>query len=248
VQVFDEAGQFLFKLGEHGTGPGKFEYPVGIGIDAWGYAYVADASNGVQKFNPSGRYVTELPMAAYAYGVAVNRATGTIYVGLRDRISMFRPLARSAVDPATGLEARATGDVVDVQLTMSQPQAMVTAGAEGGEVAVRFILWAPELDRALCPSWCTIAENGVGLPTSRVEGSIIYFARTRFAPGETKTFTLTTDVTLCHFPPGNPGNFHTLVVESWQLPHAGGRTGRGRGAPEPAWRPALPALPGGDPR
>ncbi|MBI4703895.1 MAG: hypothetical protein HY744_22530, partial [Deltaproteobacteria bacterium] len=56
-------------------------------------------------------------------------------------------------------------------------------------------------------------ENGVGLPTSRVEGSIIYFARTRFAPGETKTFTLTTDVTLCHFPPGNHGNFHTLVVE-----------------------------------
>ncbi|MBI4705757.1 MAG: hypothetical protein HY744_32085, partial [Deltaproteobacteria bacterium] len=87
----------------HGTGPGKFEYPVGIGIDGAGYAYVADASNGVQKFDPSGRYVTELPMAAYAYGVAVNRATGTIYASLRDRISMFAPSSAPCPGCPSGL-------------------------------------------------------------------------------------------------------------------------------------------------
>ncbi|MBI4705916.1 MAG: 6-bladed beta-propeller, partial [Deltaproteobacteria bacterium] len=92
VQVFDEAGHFLFKFGEHGPGPGKFEYPAGIGIDRAGNVYVAEASSSFQKFDPSGRYVTEIPMADYAYGVAVNRATGTIYtiyVSLWDRISMF---------------------------------------------------------------------------------------------------------------------------------------------------------------
>ncbi|MBI4704584.1 MAG: hypothetical protein HY744_26065 [Deltaproteobacteria bacterium] len=36
VQVFDEAGQFLFKFGAHGPGPGKLEYPVGLGIDGAG--------------------------------------------------------------------------------------------------------------------------------------------------------------------------------------------------------------------
>ncbi|HAK59476.1 MAG TPA: hypothetical protein DCO77_03700, partial [Nitrospiraceae bacterium] len=56
VQVFDQDGKFLMKVGGVGDTPGAFTRPKGLGIDSEGNVYVADAAfNNVQMFDENGR-------------------------------------------------------------------------------------------------------------------------------------------------------------------------------------------------
>ena len=59
IQVFDPTGQFLFRFGERGTGPGQFRDPRCVHVDAATQrVYVTDYENGrVQKFDLTGRFV-----------------------------------------------------------------------------------------------------------------------------------------------------------------------------------------------
>jgi tripartite motif-containing protein 71 len=51
VQAFTTEGEFLFRLGGTGDGPGRFAEPHGMAVDSQGYLYVADAGNQrIQKF------------------------------------------------------------------------------------------------------------------------------------------------------------------------------------------------------
>ncbi len=60
IQVFDQAGNFLFKWGSQGAGPGQFNEPWGIAVGPDGAVYVADTWNHrVQVFGPTGEYRTE---------------------------------------------------------------------------------------------------------------------------------------------------------------------------------------------
>jgi hypothetical protein len=45
VQVFDAAGNFLYKFGAEGTGVGQFRYPRGVAADSAGRIVVADSGN-----------------------------------------------------------------------------------------------------------------------------------------------------------------------------------------------------------
>jgi DNA-binding beta-propeller fold protein YncE len=45
VQVFDRAGTFLIALGEPGDGPGAFQVPTGLSVDAKGRILVCDSFN-----------------------------------------------------------------------------------------------------------------------------------------------------------------------------------------------------------
>ncbi|MBI4702882.1 MAG: NHL repeat-containing protein, partial [Deltaproteobacteria bacterium] len=218
VQVFDEAGNFLFKFGEHGTGPGKFEYPVGIGIDAAGYAYVADASGYVQKFDPSGRYVTEISTAGY--GVAVNRATGTIYVAARDHVSIWRSMVAESTDAQSGAGVHAAGDVATTTAVSAGDglAATVTSRSEGGSTAVRFVL-SEEQDALLCAGGCVISDSGAPVDTVRTTGSVTYSAIVTLGPNETRLFSLRAagtkgqqQVPICHHPPGKPGKKQSITV------------------------------------
>ncbi|MBI4702305.1 MAG: hypothetical protein HY744_14365 [Deltaproteobacteria bacterium] len=178
--------EFIGKLGGYGSEPGQFNFQV--------------------------------------TGVAVDEGTGEVFVSdpRNARICRFdreiwRPLVRSTVDPTTGIQARATGDVATLSLTANadgEPEASVTAGTAGGTSLVSFTVPTTALDTELCPTPCTIAENGVGLSTTRTAGSVVYSAQTSFAPGERKVFALTTDVTLCHVPPGKPKKRHSIVVDA----------------------------------
>lgn len=60
VAKFSPQGQFLFEWGRQGSGPGEFNLPHSIDIDAEGNLYVADRQNNrVQQFNPSGKFIRE---------------------------------------------------------------------------------------------------------------------------------------------------------------------------------------------
>ena len=51
VQVFRKDGTFLFSIGELGTGPGQFTYPLGVDVAANGTVFVVDfGNNRIQKW------------------------------------------------------------------------------------------------------------------------------------------------------------------------------------------------------
>lgn len=58
VQVFDLGGTPVFKFGEQGTGPGKFQFPYGICGDGKGNVFVADLYNGsVSVHDAKGKFI-----------------------------------------------------------------------------------------------------------------------------------------------------------------------------------------------
>jgi len=60
IHKFDPTGKYLFSWGEPGVGPGQFQIPHGIVIDAEGTVYVADRENNrLQVFSPSGDFISE---------------------------------------------------------------------------------------------------------------------------------------------------------------------------------------------
>jgi peptidylamidoglycolate lyase len=76
VVKFGADGKFQFQWGRKGTGPGEFDIPHGITVDARGRVYVADRQNDrIQVFTPDGKYVTEWKNPAFGrpYGVRVGR-------------------------------------------------------------------------------------------------------------------------------------------------------------------------------
>jgi len=86
VRSLTRAVTNMFKGGK-GTGKGEFDFPHGIAVDRSGNILVADTNNGrIQKFSPSGAFVTSLGTKGTGYGqcgepngLAIYR-TGNIYV------------------------------------------------------------------------------------------------------------------------------------------------------------------------
>jgi len=57
VAKFSSDGKFLFDWGHKGQGPGEFDLPHSIAVDAQGHVYVADRSNArIQVFDSSGKF------------------------------------------------------------------------------------------------------------------------------------------------------------------------------------------------
>jgi peptidylamidoglycolate lyase len=75
-------GRFLLEWGTKGTGPGQFDLPHGIALDASDNVYVADRSNArIQVFNSSGNYLAEWKGAEFGRPWAVRvAADGYVYV------------------------------------------------------------------------------------------------------------------------------------------------------------------------
>ena len=79
VVKFSAAGEFEFEWGRPGTGPGEFDLPHAVDVDASGNVYVADRSNArVQVFDGSGKFVTEWRSTElgrpFSVAVSANRA------------------------------------------------------------------------------------------------------------------------------------------------------------------------------
>jgi peptidylamidoglycolate lyase len=82
VMKFSAEGKFLFEWGTKGSGPGQFDLPHGVALDAAGHVYVADRQNSrVQVFDPMGRYLKQWTgtQLGRPYAVAVDQH-GNAYV------------------------------------------------------------------------------------------------------------------------------------------------------------------------
>jgi DNA-binding beta-propeller fold protein YncE len=60
VMKFSADGKFLFQWGTKGSGPGEFDLPHWVALDASGNVYVADRGNQrIQVFDPAGHYMAQ---------------------------------------------------------------------------------------------------------------------------------------------------------------------------------------------
>ena len=111
VWKFSSSGAALDSWGSAGTGPGQFNSPCGVAVDASGNVYVADTFNHrVQVFTSSGVFVTEWgsygsgPGQFYRpMGIAV-AADGRVIVAdtYNDRIQVFGPVPTAAKSTSWG--------------------------------------------------------------------------------------------------------------------------------------------------
>lgn len=60
IKVFDLMGEFLFKFGQRGKGPGEFHVPQGLTFDSEGQLFVADNLNArIQVFTADGEFLRQ---------------------------------------------------------------------------------------------------------------------------------------------------------------------------------------------
>jgi sugar lactone lactonase YvrE len=77
---FTKDGKFIKAWGHLGTGPGEFETPHMLAMDAMGRLFVADRGNArIQIFDQNGRYLTEWKQFGRPSGVYINK-NDDIYV------------------------------------------------------------------------------------------------------------------------------------------------------------------------
>lgn len=72
VVKFDRAGKFIKAWGSYGTGPGEFNLPHSIVVDARGRVYVGDRENQrIQIFNDQGKFIAQWTGVGYPYGLII---------------------------------------------------------------------------------------------------------------------------------------------------------------------------------
>jgi sugar lactone lactonase YvrE len=92
LQKFTNDGVFLGTIGSAGSGPGQFQYPEGLALDASGRIYVADFSRRILRFLPDGSFDMEFTTPASPLDMAVG-PDGNIYVitGDLNQIYQYSP-------------------------------------------------------------------------------------------------------------------------------------------------------------
>ena len=98
IQVFDDEGEFLFRFGGMGHGPGTTTSPTSVAVDSEDYVYVGTATGTVSIFSSDGKFLRSFGENGVEIGkFSMIRAmhidkNGILYVGewTNNRIQMFQ--------------------------------------------------------------------------------------------------------------------------------------------------------------
>jgi DNA-binding beta-propeller fold protein YncE len=107
IVVCDTNGKFISKFGSRGAGPGEFNFPTHVNVDAAGRVYVTDSMNSrIQVFDAEGRFLRSIGSVgdgpghfSRPKGVAVD-TDGHVYVvdALFDNVQIFDEAGRLLLD------------------------------------------------------------------------------------------------------------------------------------------------------
>lgn len=116
VVKFSPDGRYLLEWGTRGTGPGQFELPHNLAIDAEGKVYVSDReTHRIEVFDPNGRFITEWPVFEAVSGLVMTKDqhlwAGGVLLNLKGEV-----LGRLPNATAAGCHAVAVTDSGDVYL------------------------------------------------------------------------------------------------------------------------------------
>ncbi|RED98401.1 6-bladed beta-propeller [Marinoscillum furvescens] len=110
--VFDITGEFLFKLGQFGNGPGEFSEVTTFCLDESGRIYVYDAdSYQLSIFNEKGRFERSLKFDFHAIDIEILRDEIYFYTGYAETVHGKYNIIRSNLD----------GDIVSKDFPFSTP-------------------------------------------------------------------------------------------------------------------------------
>ena len=107
VVVFDVTGNYISKFGRRGAGPGEFNFPTHVSVDAAGRIYVTDSlNNRIQIFDASGRFQRAFGSAGDGPGHfsrpkgAATDGSGHVYVvdAIFDNVQVFDEQGRLLMD------------------------------------------------------------------------------------------------------------------------------------------------------
>ena len=85
ILEYTRDGRKVAEWGSPGTGPGQFQLPHSIAVDAAGVVYVADRENGrVQRFPRQGKFLGEWNQYGKTFGVTV-AGDGTVWLATQPR-------------------------------------------------------------------------------------------------------------------------------------------------------------------
>jgi peptidylamidoglycolate lyase len=74
IVKFSKDGKYLMEWGKKGKGPGEFDLPHSLAIDAKGHLYVIDRSNSrIQVFDPNGKFIEEWPDIRLPQYIAITK-------------------------------------------------------------------------------------------------------------------------------------------------------------------------------
>jgi len=122
IVKFSKEGKFIKTWGKHGSGPGEFDTPHRLALDAAGRLFVADRGNSrLQIFDQEGKYLAEWKQFGRPSGVFIDR-NGTIYVADSQSSEKINPGFQQGIR---------IGDVKDGKVSAFIPETVDVGSLEG---------------------------------------------------------------------------------------------------------------------
>ncbi len=107
---FSAEGRYLLEWGTSGSGPGQFDNPHDVAVDARGRVFVADRGNSrIQIFDANGGFLDAWTSFGRPSGIFVNRLTGVLYSTDSQSNARTNPGVRRGIYVGSAV----TGEVTD---------------------------------------------------------------------------------------------------------------------------------------
>ena len=120
VVKFSRNGKYLLEWGKRGTGPGEFELPHNVAVDAAGKVYVSDReTRRIEVFDSNGRFLKQWPTSEGVSGLFLTRDqklwAGGVLLNLKGEV--VAKLPGGSAGGAHAVAVSGSGDVYLAQLS-----------------------------------------------------------------------------------------------------------------------------------
>ena len=142
IVKFTRDGRFIKSWGKPGSGPGEFDTPHAIAIDARGRLFIADRGNNrIQIFDQEGMFLEEWRQFSRPSGIYFDR-NDTIYVTDSESNTQRHPKGRRGIYVGNASTGKVTAFIPDPE---PDPDNSSTSGAEGVAADSKGTIYAAEV-------------------------------------------------------------------------------------------------------